>query len=170
MRTSITALLLALLATGCSDPDPQQAGQVALQSGHYHEAVRLLTEALKSHSPNDSAYLPLSVSKCQAQAHVDGQRARDEFLALAESQSALIQPEDFTIVVEALFSAKHFKEAVDVLAAGSERFPAQTKFEPLLAKVGKAVEKQARDQANPEAAEALNELKNMGYLGDTSTR
>jgi len=158
MRISTTLLSLTLVLSACSGgADPKDAGLEALQLGKHQDAADQLASALDARTPADADYVEVCVAKCQALAHIDADKAKGDFLQLAESQGEKVVAKDFSMIVSDLYSAKQLLPAIDVLDAGLKRFPDDTKLAQLKEKVV------AESQKSGDPA-ALEKLKGLGYL------
>ncbi len=154
------ALLLPLAACGGSKDSRSliSAGNTALNSGDHAAAVASFDAALKGLKPDEMALQrDALLGKCEALAYVDSEKAKNEFLRLAESES--LSYSDYNRIAVALTSASKFGAAVALLEQGMAKYPTEAKFAQLVNKVGKAAES-AGD------SEAMSKLKGLGYVGN----
>ena len=158
--TALAALLCLLAACGGGDPkEATDRGQAALGSGDGKSALESFEAALACLAPGDPDWLRASVGRCQALARLDPARAKTEFLALARAHPGTVGEQDFAIVVGDLIAHGGILEAIDVVEAGSARFPESPRMLALREQVV-AASQRARDPG------AMQRLKGLGYVGD----
>jgi hypothetical protein len=149
-------LLPALLfMAACEGQSSEESANQALGSGRSAEAVAHFDRALAGVEETDGRYLGLLLGKCSALASTDAPRARDLFLATADSHALKVQ--DYGWFVSYLVSARAFDPAIDILEAGAKAFPDDPKIKEMGQVVRKASEKTG-DTA------ALARLKSLPYL------
>jgi hypothetical protein len=144
-----------LLVGACGGQSSEKAAYQALGSGQFAEAVGLFDRALSVVEETDERYLGLLLGKCSALASTDAPRARDLFLATADSHALKVQ--DYNLVVSHLVSARAFDPAIDIMEEGAKAFPDDPKIKEMGQVVRKASEKTG-DTA------ALARLKSLPYL------
>jgi hypothetical protein len=155
-------LLLALLISSCGASDSKaltDAGLAALNSGDAKSAESSFDRALEHMDASHPDYLRASLGRCQALAHRDPNRAKEDFLALAAAQSSRVREPEFTAVATELVRSNAITQAVAVAEAGMKAFPESPSMKHLVDLVGDAAKK-SRDPA------ALQKLKGLGYAGD----
>jgi hypothetical protein len=163
-RLGPAALALSLLALcGCNgSSDPAQltdSGYAALGKSDWKAAASDFDRALASLKATDAGYLRAKLGQVEALIHTDAPKAKTEFLATASAETSGIEVTDYTAVASKLASEKKFPEAIDVLAAGKKKYPANEKIND----VGKAMAQQAKKAGDAGASKAL---AGLGYLGD----
>lgn len=162
MKTLITACALALFAS-CGSSDPKvltDEGSKALNSGNYAGAARSYEEALE-HLGTDVGnpdWKRAKMGLLQAQARLDGAKARTEFLTFAEANPKLVNDGDFQLIASKLGDAEELDEAIAVLEAGKKVYPQSAHLDSL----GKDLVKRAKESGD---SGALDALKGLGYVG-----
>lgn len=156
MRTSLGLLLaLTLPLSACGSGDPETEAYDALNSGDYQTAVAKFEAAASdvdaSAAPED--YAELMIGRCRALAHVDAEKAKTEFLALADE--AELEPGDYSMVASELIGADELLVAIDLFHEGMKKFEDNSTMVQLKDKVLKMA-------SNNDAAN--DKLKGLGYL------
>ena len=165
MLIKTTPLLLALtlaLAPACGGGKDARAlvseANTALNSGDYAAALSSFDAALGAIEPADAALRrDAELGRCEALAYVDANKAKSEFLALADRET--LNYSAYNTVAVALTSEQKFDEAIAVLTKGKEKLPDEPKFEKLVQKVGDAAK-------NAGAGDAMKALEGLGYVGN----
>src|SRR5262249_5515220 len=155
-------LLLVSLTLACAGSDPKaltDAGSAALNSGDARGAVASFDRALEHMDASHPDYLRACLGKCRALAGIDSARAKDEFLALAQSRPSKIREADFTAIATELVHHGAIAPAVSIAEEAMKRFPESPSMKTLRDFVGDAAKK-SEDPA------ALQRLKGLGYAGD----
>jgi hypothetical protein len=162
----LPALALFLITAGftaCSgSADPAQLtrdGVAALNSGKPADAFKMLDKAVQAMEPTDPKYGQAAVNRCRALAHTDAAKAKDEFLALAAAHASAVEEVDYEIVADTLRSKKKYAEAIEILAAGMQRYTESPKLIALRDQLGKEAETSGDSSA-------LDAIKGLGYVGD----
>ncbi len=157
------ALALTLAACGGGGSDPAAAneeGYAALGSGKYANAASHFQTALDAigSDTSNAQYLRASMGLIETNVHVDPERAKDDFLALA-SASPQVNAKDYSRIGGMLAGAKQFQPAIAVVDAGIKAYPETPALEKMIEQISADAEKSGD-------AEAINALKGLGYLGD----
>jgi len=156
MRTllSLVSLLSITLLAGCGSSgsaNPKEDGYAALQAEDYAAAVAHLDTALAAGTASTGDQLEMAVARCQALAHIDAEKCKEDFLAIGST----VQAKDFSLVVAELLAEENFLDAIALLEAGVNRFAENPKMEELKKLVV------AASKHDPEANAAL---AGLGYL------
>ncbi len=165
MRTPSLLLPLALTLASCggaADPKSHnEEGYQALNSGKHAEAAdhfEAALAALGSDTQSDQ-YLRAALGLVEANVHVDAEKAKDDFLALARANSSTMGPEDYGRIGGLLATAKKPLLAVVVVDAGIKAFSETPQLEKIMEKIRSDAEKSGDDAT-------LNAMSSLGYLGD----
>lgn len=129
----------------------------ALGSGDAKGALAAFDKALAQMDATNPDYLRASVGRCQALVHIDGTKAREEFIALAKAQPGRIVELDFHVVVSEFVNTRQFLDAVEVMNSGMKLFPGSKKMQEILDAV-RAASTRAEDPSS------MKRLKDLGYL------
>jgi len=167
MRIQLTALLLALplALAACSGPSDPKAlideATQSLNSGDFKGAKGGFESALAAlgDDKSDPSYMRAKMGWIEAEAHIDGESAKEAFLELAGTAEANFQPKDYIKVGSILSSAKNYTPAVYVVDAGVKAFPDDEKLQ-------KVIEKLQADVAAADDPAATAALDGLGYTGD----
>ena len=162
MRAPAPLLLLATLIAACGGSDPKaltNEGTAALNSGDAPKAVAAFDRALEHMDAKQPDYLRAAVGRCQALARIEPERAKVDFLALANDPAVKVAEADFTAVATELVRRGALPQATSLAEAGLKRFPESAAMKSLRDLVGDAAQK-SKDPA------ALERLKGLGYAGD----
>ncbi len=154
------AILLFSLAACGGAVDPQaetRSGYEAHNTGDYAGAVEHFEAAIGAMEAGNPKFLEASIGRCRSLAHQFPTQAREEFLSLAKT--IVVEIADYTSIVAELKVARHYTDAVEVLAAAMGAFPDNEKLVQLRDKVGDAAKREGD-------ADALSALKGLGYVGD----
>lgn len=154
---SLALLPLAACGGGTDAAGLEDQAYNAMASGDSAQALELFDQLLAGMDASDPRMTELSVARCEALAGVDGKKAQEEFLALAEANDLTVK--DYTGVAGNLQQAKNFEPAVLVLDAAKQKFPeSEEKILALIDELGK----KAAAAGDEGAASAL---QGLGYLG-----
>jgi len=162
--TWIACLLLTALASCSADPKSlTDAGYANLGKGQNEAALSEFEQALAEigSDTTDPNWLRAAIGSCQARAHVDAKRAKEEFLALARTQPGRIVEGDFSLMANEFLrvdTTESRMEAIKLMEAGKMMFPES----PKLHAIGNAVYTSA-SRAKDDAV--LKELSGLGYTG-----
>lgn len=161
----VTALFLclALLSScgGSSDPRTLTSeGQAALGSGDVKEALGKFQAALEIIGDDKfhAEYLEAKMGAIEANATLDPEKARKEFLELARSLPENVDDRDYNRVATRMAEGS-LPQAIKLLEAGMEAHPES----PHLAKLRDTLGQRAEQSDDPEALKAL---EGLGYVGD----
>lgn len=162
MKLLPLALALPLLAACSGSADPAQLtrdGIAALNAGKPEEAYSKLDDAVAAMEPSDPKYGQAAVNRCRALAHTDAAKAKAEFVELAAAHASVVEERDYEMMADTLRSRGKYAEAIDVLAAGMERY----KESPKLVALRDAIGDEAKSSGD---SAALDAIKGLGYVGD----
>lgn len=164
MKQLLVTLALSLfLLPACGASDPRalaDEGSTALNSGDYQKAAGLYEKALAAlgDDPSNPDWMRCKLGWVQAEARIDGGRAKDEFLKLAAANPSRVTDKEFNLVGSRLGDAGKLEEAIAVLKAGMEANPESVHLQALMKDLG--------DRAKSAgSAGALDSLKGLGYVG-----
>jgi hypothetical protein len=161
LRTACFVLGLALFAAGCGHPDPQSLisdGQTSLAEGDAAAALGHFQEAVRGLKPTDPEYVDAKLGEAEAFISLDANKARDEFLALAEARTDRVGQAVFIDFASKLATGRRFTEAVEIVHAGIVRFGEQaTRLRNQMTFV-----RQEAQSANDEAA--IAKLRELEYI------
>lgn len=165
MRTTPLSLVLALSLVACGGgaDDPASladSGAASLASRDYQAAHDDFDRALEliGGDSGHAQYKRAALGSIEAQVHLDAAKASEEFLALAEKQSGVIEDKDFSLIAGQLAGERHFPEALHVMDYGIKSRPES----PVLQKLRDNIVKLSKESKDPAALAALESL---GYAG-----
>jgi tetratricopeptide (TPR) repeat protein len=162
MNKRLIAVLAACLCA-CGSADPRtlnDEASKALSSGQYAEAAASYGKALDALASDtgNPEWKRAKLGKIQAEARIDGAKAKTEFLEYARANTGKVTDADYNLVASKLGDAGKFPEAIEVLEAGKQAFPESPHLQALLSDLGK------RAEASGDSS-ALDKLKGLGYVG-----
>ncbi len=161
MRTTLLALGLTLSLTACGGGGGPTAltddGYAALGKGDSSTALSKFEDALETLPETDANYMRAKMGQIQALISSDAEKAKSEFLALAQSKE--LGAREYRTVGAKMTGEKAFEEAVAVLDAGFKKFPDDATLEQMIQTVAEEAKKAG-------ATDALNSLSGLGYIGD----
>ncbi|MCK6448411.1 MAG: hypothetical protein L6Q99_18635 [Planctomycetes bacterium] len=159
-HTFTLSLLLVAGLAACSSKSTKElsdAGYQDLGRSDYQAALSKFQEALKSADPASAEYVSLKFAEIEAWTGIDGERAKTEFLALANAKGDKVTPKDYVTVANRLTGTKAFDAAIALLADGKKRYPTDEGVHKLGDRIKIEAEK-AGDKG------ALSALAGLGYL------
>lgn len=164
MKSSlIVVLALSLFACGgSSDPKAlNEEGSMALSSGKYAEAAKSYEKALAALGTDTASpeWHRAKLGWIQAEARIDGAKAKSEFLKYAQASPSKVTDSDYSLVASKLGDAGKVEEAIEILEVGKRAFPESLHLDAL----GKDLANRAKASG---ASGALDKLKGLGYVGD----
>lgn len=146
--------LLALSACGGSG----DAGSIdkLIQDGDFTGAITACEAAIATAEKGSSEHKDLVISLSEALASVDAAKAKDTFIAFADSNGDALEPRDVKYVVNKI-KAKDLLAAIGVMDKGKKLWPEDKTMDLLL-------ETLKSDAANSGNAAANEALKGLGYM------
>jgi hypothetical protein len=168
MKTAIHAGLAGLLTlpllSGCggdagggSPAELTDAGYASLGTSDWQGALTSFESALAGIEPGGEGFVRAAMGEIEALVHIDAEKAKDKFLALAQSYPDAIGTRQYKTVGGQLTSEKKFTEAIAVLDAGMKAHAEDPSLMALIDRVKEEAEK-AGDSG------ALSALEGLGYL------
>lgn len=158
---ALPLLLAAMFFAGCPETDPKaltDRATTAVMSGDWKGGLADFDAALAHMDATSPVYIRASVGRCKALAHLQPTSGKDAFLALVKSQGSKLETQDFQIVASEYVVARQFSDAIDVMHAGMEMFPAN----PKMVAIKDFVVAESRKAGDP-ALDA--KLRGLGYIG-----
>lgn len=159
----LPCLVLALVAGACggggsSDPKAlTDEGYAALGTSDYDGALESFQKALAEMDSAHAQFKRAKMGEIEALIHVDAERAKDEFIAMAGSMSGSVTAKDYQAIASKMTSEKKYVPAIAVLDAGIKAHAENPKLLAIMEKVKSEAEK-AGDSG------ALDALRGLGYL------
>lgn len=159
----LVAALLALLSSCGGSSDPRELtnqGSQALSAGDHAAAAKSFDQALAvlGSDTGNPEWMRAKMGAIQARTVTDPERAKQDFLEVAESQGSRVSADDFSLVASRLGDQKHLPEAISVLAVGMKKFPESKHLQALRDELGKRAEA-------GEGSGIVDSLKGLGYVG-----
>lgn len=154
------AIVLGLSACSGGSSDPKQLNDDAFKKisaqdfegakGDFEASIAALAEDM-----GNPLYKEAKLGAIQAIAHLDGDRARDEFLAFASSFSGGLTAKDYSYIGGELVGANSAQAGLLVVDAGLTKFEGNAELEGVM--------KAIREKAKTDPA-LNNAMGGLGYL------
>lgn len=159
-HTFTLSLLLVAGLAACGSKSTKElsdAGYQDLGRSDYQAALTKFQEALKATDPASAEYVSLKFAEIEAWTGIDGERAKTEFLALANAKGDKVTPKDYVTVANRLTGKQSFASAIALLEDGLKRYP----HDENVKKLGDRIKVEAQ-KANDKSA--LSALAGLGYI------
>jgi hypothetical protein len=160
MKELTLSIALALTLADCGSKSPKELADAGFQDlgrSDYQAALTNFQGALKETDAANPDYATFKLGEIQAWTGIDGEKAKTEFLALAEKHSDKVTSKDYVTIANRLTGAKQFAPAVALLADGLKRYPQDQNVK----KLGDLIKVEATKAGDKNT---LNSLAGLGYL------